>query len=270
MSFKKPACVVLAVLMMTACVSCAKKAMPEPRESFDSIRDYAAWAQNVGYSSGALADEGFYGINQDRFCTGPGAPGYDSGRIVIGDSRCCQLGIYALRAGADKYAVFAVWGGHYTEREPFIPTDGFYSSVEECFRAQVGARGFCKLFFFATVNDYDHIGDQNGDNIAAAIACAERLASMKCVHNGREVRPEVTVIGIEGGGSSVYLPENFNRCIESYNEALEAAVRGSAVLASSAARYTTVPALTGGAGFIDDGLHYDDDTLRILAEFIIE
>ena len=98
-------------------------------------------------------------------------------------------------------------------------------------------------------------------------ASAEKLASMKCVHNGKTYSPRVTVIGIEGGEEtdSGWIPQGFNRGIEAYNAELRAALEASPILAETASRYTTVPILTGGrSDFIDDCLHYGDETLRTL------
>ena len=46
---------------------------------------------------------------------------------------------------------------------------------------------------------------------------------------------------------------------------LSQAVRSSDLLDS----FTTVHEITGGASFIDDGLHYSDSTLKKLTEYII-
>lgn len=274
MRIKRLLYLIPAAALFASCVSCARPHMPEPADTFDSTSDYQAWTLDEGYKSGAFTDSATGRIDPGVFRTKPGMAGYDSGRIVIGDSRCCQLGMYSLRAGGDGYAVFAVWGGHYTDDYPIIPDDGFYGEVEACFRAQVSAKGRCELCFFATVNDYDHVSNNNAANIAAAIECAERLASMKCAYNGGEVSPTVTVIGIEGCGSGGIRygldPDVFNTYIEDYNAELGKAVLASGLLSESARRYTTVPEIMhGAAGFIDDGLHYDDRTLKTLAEFIL-
>lgn len=264
--------ILLALTLLISFSSCASPELPKPPTEFTSIYDYVEWADQVGYSQGGLIPSGPEGVNRDIFRTAPGAPGYESGRIVIGDSRCCQLGVYQLRAGFSEYAVFAVWGGHYAEWEPYIPTDDFYEKVEECFAAQIRARGKCDIFFYATVNDYDPEPGENGSNISAAVACAEKLASMKCVHNGKTYSPRVTVIGIEGGEEtdSGWIPQGFNRGIEAYNAELRAALEASPILAETASRYTTVPLLTGGrSDFIDDCLHYGDETLRTLVLYMV-
>lgn len=273
----KAFCLIIAALMLVSFSACAEPAMPAPEEDFSHIADYQQWAEETGYPSGDLTDDGMTGVNQDVFRTLPGEPGYDSGRIVIGDSRCCQLGIYAKRAGLGYHATFAVWGGHYTDREPHIPTEEFYSAVEACFSRQIEICGKCTIFFFATVNDYDHVSDDNAENIGAALDCVLRLAHMVCIKNGREYHPRIIVIGIEGGAeddASGWLPEDFNRYVDSYNAALEKALLEgeyqSALTATGAAfAYTPFKVMSNGElDFIDDGLHYGDRTLRALESTI--
>ncbi len=267
-------CVIILVLI-AALQACAKPAeLSKPSVPFDLINDYREWASTIGYPSGELTDDGTPGLMEDRFYTLPDSPGYASGRIVIGDSRCCQLGIYAQRAGLDGFATFAVWAGHYADRRPPIPTEEFYKAVADCFREQIRTAGKCEIFFFATVNDYDHTGNANDGNIAAAIGCAERLARMKCERGGKELSPSIVIIGIEGAGEGegAWLePASFNRFIDDYNNALRKAAEQSTVIdGASLQRFTTVRALTNGkADFVDDGLHYGDKTLEILVRFIM-
>lgn len=61
--------------------------------AFEHFSEYTEWAEKIGYSEGMLNAEGVSGINQDYFHTLPNMQEYSSGRIVVGDSRCCQLGM---------------------------------------------------------------------------------------------------------------------------------------------------------------------------------
>lgn len=249
-------------------------AEPEPAE-FTVLDDYQEWAKDIGYPMQILVPMGVEGINQDYFHTLPETDGYTSGKIVIGDSRCCQLGIYEQRTGAADFADFAVWGGHFLPgAEPSGMTDQEFSEVEQCFQEQIRTVGSCSIYFFATVNDYDYIGNDNGGSIAAAISTAEALAEMSYENEGRIYRPEVIVIGFDGGyGDILYsIPaEDFNRYIDDYNEKLRAAVDSSELLKENSQQFTTVPEITEGrTGFNEDGLHYSDDTLREIVDYIAE
>ena len=242
---------------------------------FTVLDDYQNWAKEVGYPQGMLAAMGVDGINQDYFHTLPDAPGYTSGKIVIGDSRCCQLGIYEQRTGADDFADFAVWGGHFLPgAQPPLMTEEQFSEVERCFQEQIKNCGECRIYFFATVNDYDYIGNDNDESISSAVSTAEKLGNMSCEKEGKVYQPEVIVIGFDGGAEDVLyrIPsQEFNRYVDDYNEKLRTAVNNSAILQQNAESFTTVPEITGGrTGFNEDGLHYSDDTLKEIVDFIME
>lgn len=242
---------------------------------FTTLEDYQEWARSVGYPQNMLVPMGLDGINQDYFHTLPDAPGYRSGRIVVGDSRCCQLGIYEQRSGGAGFADYAVWGGHFVPgADPPAVAETFLSEVEQCFRDQVRTTGRCTIYFFATVNDYDYMENDNEGSIDAAVSVAERLAAMSCEDENTVVQPEVIVIGFDGGRGDVLhriSAEDFNRYVDDYNEKLRAAVNSSALLQKNAAQFTTVPEITGGqTGFNEDGLHYSDDTLREIIDHIAE
>ena len=253
---------------------------------FTVLDDYQKWAKEVGYPQGMLAAMGVDGINQDYFHTLPDAPGYRSGKIVIGDSRCCQLGIYEQRTGADDFADYAVWGGHFLPgAEPPAMTEEQFSEVERCFQEQIKSCGECSIYFFATVNDYDYVGNENDQSISAAVSMAEKLGNMSCQKEGKLYRPEVIVIGFDGGAGDVLqripaqefnryvdIPaQEFNRYVDDYNEKLRTAVNDSPLLQQNAEYFTTVPEITGGStGFNEDGLHYSDDTLREIVDYILE
>lgn len=240
---------------------------------YDLFADYQAWAQTVGYGSGMLTPQESAGINQDYFHTLPEDPAYRSGRIVIGDSRCCQLGILEQRTGRRDFAVFAVWGGHYG-RDVYILGDAVFAEVQACFLEQIRACRRCEIAIFATVNDFDFRNGENAEHIANAVAAAEKLSAMRVTLDGVTYAPHLTVIGFDGcrrTGTLYGTPQEvFNRFVPDYNNALLAACAESVVLSAAGTAVVTVPELTGGdTDFIDDGLHYSDVTLHRLISFLI-
>lgn len=242
----------------------------EPETPLASMTDYQVWIRDVGYPSGEMYAGDMSGSGV-RYYTSKDAPGYDSGRIVIGDSRCVQLGIYQQRAAGNEFAVFGTWGGHYMNWDPYLPNEEFQTRVEDCFHAQIEARGTCDLYFYATVNDYDFRDNDNGERVEAALWWAEQLASLTYEYEGRTYMPNMTVIGIAAGsrdGSVMsYTSEEFNRYEDAFNELLKEAVSSSEVLQD--AEWTTVPEiLHDEIGFMEDGLHYNDETLKALAEYM--
>ena len=251
----------------------------EPKQpdvkAFELFSDYTDWAGSIGYPGGLLSADGSSGLNQDYFHTPDNAESYSSGRIVIGDSRCCQLGIYQNRTGRNDYATFAVWGGHYVSGYGGIMTDEHFADVEKCFQMQIQACGECTVYFFATVNDYDFQNNDNSGYIDSAVSTAERLAALKYEMNGEEYTPKIVVIGFDGCWTTSDLygtpHETFNRYVSDYNESLKNAVYASSTLKNSIYEFSTVPDIAGGkADFIDDGLHYADTTLEALSSFIAE
>ena len=243
----------------------------ESGTQFLTMQDYQTWATEVGYPGKELIFNGMEGINQDWYCTRPDAAGYDSGRIVIGDSRCVQLGIYQQRTSGNEYAVFAAWGGHYLDLDPYLGDVWFQRNVKGCFQRQVEKAGKCDLYFFTTVNDYDFRENNNEAAAAAAVKWAEQFASMHYEYEGKDVYPSVTVIGIVTGARKGvvlrYPAEEFNRYEEDYNALLKAKVMNSEILQN--AKWTTVPEiLNNEIGFITDGLHYNDETLKKLADYL--
>ncbi|MBR6917365.1 MAG: hypothetical protein IKN38_04200 [Clostridia bacterium] len=202
---------------------------------------------------------------------------YLSGKIVIGDSRCCQLGEYQQSAGECDFAAFAFWGGHYIPGyAPQIITDDSFEEVRKCFEEQIKTRGRCTLFFFATINDYDHTDSENDESVSYAVAAAEKLASMECEIDGRTYRPDIVVIGFAGVKDGVNFSDGltsevFNEHVDDCNEKLNLAVSSSEVLKDALAGYTTVKDITNGSvTFVDDAVHYGDETLEDICEYIAD
>ena len=149
-----------------------------------------------------------------------------------------------------------------------------YLKWSTAFRNRLKPEANAASIFFATVNDYDYIGNENDDSIAAAVRTAETLAGMSFEDEGRVYQPEVIVIGFDGGeGDILYrIPsEDFNRYVDDYNEKLRTAVSSSMLLRENITQFTTVPEITGGrTGFNEDGLHYSDGTLKEIVDYIAE
>ena len=265
-----------ALLLVTALLVLFFLRCPHPAaaEEYTGLMDYQSWAVNVGYPQGLLIPLGIDGINQDCFHSRPESAGYTSGRIVIGDSRSCQLGIRQDVTGSDDYAVFAVWGGHYVPGTgtPILTAERL-AEIEQCFHEQIRMRGKCTVFFFATVNDYEFMNNHNAGFISSAVTSAEEIASMTFEYEGNVYHPEIIVIGFDGGrmdGDIFGIPqETFNRYIDSYNQELREAVDASPILKETAEQFTTVSEITGrGTTFISDGLHYGDNTLQQIADYM--
>ncbi|MBR1739199.1 MAG: hypothetical protein IJ737_02810 [Ruminococcus sp.] len=246
---------------------------PQPEQpeirSLSSFQDYTDWANEEGYGSGTLTAGGVSGINQDAYRTLPGTAAYTSGRIVVGDSRCCQMGIYEQVRGEEDFADFSVWGGHFSRSSsPDILGGGGLEAIRDCFETLCAEGKDCTVYLFATVNDYDYASNNNEAYITAAADAAAEIAGMRCSMNGEEVSPRVVVIGFDGCWDTAPLfgipQEDFNRYLYDYSDRLRTALAERGLT-----EYTTVMEINGGkAGFIDDGLHYDEATLERLCGFV--
>ncbi len=243
---------------------------------FLEMADYQNWAKEEGYPSGLIEARGVDGINQDYFHTPVDSENYSSGRIVIGDSRCCQMGIYEQRKGKNDFATYAVWGGHYVKgSNPLLMTEELRSEVENCFQEQIRTVGKSVIYLFATVNDYDFKDNKNNEGyIKDTVSAAEYFASMSYDYEGSLYHPVIVVIGFDGGpATGVVLrwpAEEFNRYCDDYNQKLRSAVSDSDILKEYSLSFTTVPEIVGGkASFITDGLHYSDNTLEAIIKYIV-
>ncbi|MBQ3390582.1 MAG: S-layer homology domain-containing protein [Firmicutes bacterium] len=250
----------------------AEGTLPAP---FTQLQDYLTWADEVGYPEGLLDSLGAAGINQDYFHTPAESDAYTSGRIVIGDSRCCQLGIYEQRTGLSDFAVYAVWGGHYAPGlTPMLLREDLLAAVQDCFEAQIRACGKCTIYFFATVNDNEYENNENEERIAAALQAAEGFASMSVKVNGKTYHPDMVLIGFDGGSVSSPIlgriePEVYNRYVAGFNEAFLSRTAESEILAPFSSGFTTVPVIMEKkTAFNADGLHYSDGTLDEIISFI--
>ena len=273
MRFKRVCCIISCWTLFITMVACQKKIGTAAPVRFCDMPVANLDLPVLSANEDTYPEYMVNAYNQQVYRTHPLSQSYTSGRIVVGDSRCCQLGLYQQQTGGHAFAVFALTGGHYVNTMPYICTDEFYQSVEDCFHAQIEAKGKCEIFFFATVNDYDFINNENEENVDSAITCAEKLASMQYEYNGKYYRPTVTVIGIVAGSRDHpvigYESRIFNRYEGRYNRLLRRKLLKSPILKDSAYRWTTVPEiLKNRIEFTEDGLHFDESTLRRLASYI--
>ena len=194
-----------------------------------------------------------------------------SGRIVIGDSRCCQLGFYQQKHDRHDFAVVGVWGGHYMNAaEPQIITDDSFEQIKACFERQIESTGSSTIYFFATVND---CGPSDSENqIQSAVKAAERLAGLTYQKDNGICQPEIVVIGFAGVENEDPDDESsseFNRRCDTFNDMLLGAAAADPLLSKNADRFTTVPAICkGSVSFAADGLHYNETTVRQITDYL--
>ena len=89
----------------------------------------------------------------------------DSGIVICGDSRCCQIHNYKHDY---EFASFGcVWGGNYytTNATNVIASPAHVKSVQEYIKHTVEKKGSCTVFCFATINGWGASGNDNVANI---------------------------------------------------------------------------------------------------------
>ena len=236
----------------------------------DLFDDYERWSYDV-YNSGSITSQGVDGINEDYYHTLQDMEAYNSGKIVIGDSRCCQMGIFEQVYDINEYAVFAVWGGHYVEGRGFnILADTNLMDIENCIISQFENTGSCIIYLFSSVNDYDYTNQKNETNYDAFVAAANKLKEFKVEIDGVEYSPEIRIIGFAGCNEEGDLygtpSDEYNRYIEEYSNTVKDMLKNEGFN-----DYTTVMDILGdNLGFTLDRLHYNEKTIYELTDYICE
>ena len=139
----------------------------------------------------------------------------NSGRLIIGDSRCYQL--YEMNSKAASFV--AVWGGHFGHGYPdeyTINTAARRKDMKKYVKATIKAKGKCNVFIFATINDYNYGSGYNG-RINRFIQQAREIKNWSFKYNGKAVKPKVYIVKLIG-----FEPEQaeYNYNIADFNKRL--------------------------------------------------
>lgn len=171
---------------------------------------------------------------------------YQSGRLIIGDSRCCQL----WNAKKNGSSFVSVWGGHYGYGGSSlqINTDSQQNMMKSIVQNTIKQVGHCDVYVFATVNDYNGSGSYTS---AANHVINQAKTAMKWTakYGGKTVKPQVYVVSLVGGKG---------KNVSSYNTYLKLQA------AKVNCKFLSITkCLTGSnSGYRSDGLHYNDATLK--------
>lgn len=164
----------------------------------------------------------------------------DTGKLIIGDSRTCQLWNYK-----NKGASFvSVWGGHYGYRGSSgqIDTSSQKNTMKDYIKTSVNKKGYCNVYIFATVNDF------NGGTKAAAKGPANnviKLAKELKNYNSKANITVVSLVGTKGKNVSAfntYLKNNLPNKVKWLN--ISDCLKGS------------------NSGYQIDNTHYNNTTLK--------
>lgn len=188
-----------------------------------------------------------YGRNGDQ-CYDENA---DTGLLIVGDSRCCQLFNYDNEGASFA----AVWGGHYNFSGSFwIDSPMMRGHMEDSVKNSISKTGNCTTFVFATVNDWGATSNHDVSSVPASvnnlISAAEAIYDMTGESGGKTKHPTVYVVSMVAQKGVESKP---------YNDVLEKKIKGNSKIKG----YVDISSCLSGDnfGFLSDGLHYNDDTL---------
>lgn len=163
---------------------------------------------------------------------------YKSGILLIGDSRTCQLWNYK-KSGA---SVMAIWGGHYYTKSSSIDSYKNRKQIKKIVKSTVKKKGYCNVYLFATVNDY------NGEGKSDAKASAKKVIKFAKSIRSYNKKAKVTIIGLIGSKGTD---------VSYYNKYLKSNLPRKVKLLSIKS------CLTGeNKGYDRDNLHYNKSTLK--------
>ena len=173
---------------------------------------------------------------------------YNSGRLVIGDSRTCQL--YNLNPTGASFV--STWGGHYAYGGEKYQIDyrTKVTTMKKYAIDTIKTKGYCNIYIFATVNDYN--GDDKYKTWANnVIRLAENACKWSTKYKYKTVKPKVYVVSLVGSKG---------KSVDNYNDYLKEKVLDNKNLIG----YIDITDCLDGSnsGYSSDNLHYNDKTLN--------
>lgn len=181
-----------------------------------------------------------------------------SDRLIIGDSRNCQMWNYD-HTGA---SFVSTWGGGYggdisdnyknykgATVEASINYTKKVARMKEIAQKSIKQNGSCKIFLFSTVNAYD--GGSSYNTPVKKIWGMTKLAkTWKAEYKGKTVAPTIYVMSLVGSKG---------KNVSNYNKALKALCD-----ADSKVTYVNISSCVGSSGYQKDNVHYTNATLKNL------
>lgn len=171
-----------------------------------------------------------------------------SGRLIIGDSRTCQLSDFRPKMAS----CVALWGGHYGYGGNSYQID--YSSritlMKNYAQACIKKVGKCDIYVFATINDYDPaLLSRRASDV---VKLAETARSWTAKYSGKTVRPTVHVIKL--------IPKK-GQTAKDFNNILRTKVAASSKI-KNLMDISGCRAGANGGYTSPDNTHYTNETLK--------
>lgn len=168
---------------------------------------------------------------------------YDSGKVVIGDSRTCQLWNQSKKGASYS----SVWGGHYGYGKDLqIDSESHLKNVKKYVRNTIKKTGNCDVYIFATVNDYNGVGSYSG-----AINNLMSLADKVSEFEYKDTKPNIYIVSLKGSkGVSV----------SNYNKSLKSKVKSHGYTYKNIEK--ALDTKNTKNVYLSDDLHYNDTALK--------
>lgn len=168
-----------------------------------------------------------------------------SGRLIVGDSRTCQLWNYK-NSGA---SFVSVWGGHfgYGGSNGQIDTAAQRKHMKAYVEKTIAKKGYCNVYVFATVNDYNG-GSAYKGAAGNVLSLAKTIAGYTGTYKGKKAKCKVTVVGLVGSKG---------KNVSTYNSYLKKSL-------PSHIGWLSIGGCLGGSnkGYMSDNVHYNNTTLK--------
>lgn len=190
------------------------------------------------------ADAASYGIN-NYHCV---MSNPKSGKLIIGDSRTCQMWNYKSKGAS----FVSVWGGHYGYGGTLMQIDNASQRNTMKLYAQdtIKKCGKCHIYIFATVNDYNGAGSYTSA-VANVINLADTAYGWTAKYQKKTVHPIVHVVQLVGSKG---------KNVSGYNTLLKSKVASSKKIKNCISISGCLAGSNGG--YASDGIHYNNATLK--------
>lgn len=184
----------------------------------------------------------------------------DSGIVICGDSRCCQIHNYKQDYGFASFG--CVWGGNYytTDATNVIASPAHVKAVQGYIKNTVAKKGSCVVFCFATINGWGAKGNRDVKNIDGSIQLLTDFAE--------QLKADKTKIYLVSLVGQLDLDTNTISDVSEYNKKLKEK-------ASSFDGYVDIVDLIKPDSYLKygstvDNLHYGDEALKSIRDKISE
>ena len=166
-----------------------------------------------------------------------------SGKLIIGDSRVCQMWDSGTKA-----SYVSVWGGHYYGTKGSINSDEGIRIMKKYIKKTLDKKGYCDVYIFASVNDF------NGGSETEAKLSADKLLKLAKMLNVSD-NVNINIVGLVGTKGVD---------VTGYNQILQDNI-------AQGMKFASIEGCLKGEnnGYLSDNIHFNKVTLKKIAKKIL-